>query len=155
MATNRRKGSARLRRSALAHGTNGTAAVNGDLVALYNANCDLARDYVRTTLDAADRLQAIGVERGEQAIALAGRAIATLASADATQALAAQSALAHQVLGETLRWIENVAAVSAEARGELLLILDRQYRLNGLSVGLPVGPVRGEAVVNRASPVPH
>lgn len=134
---NGRKVSVRRGRRAAAGRSDGPGAAHADFVALYNANCDIARDYAHTTLDAAERLQAIGVERGGQAFELAGRAASAFAAPDGARALAAQSDLARQVIGETLRCMEEVAAVSAEARRELLLLLDRQCRLNGVDGGLP------------------
>jgi len=154
MATNgNRRRSATRNPRASGGRVDGPGPARADLVALYNANCDIARDYVRTTLEAAEQLHAIGVEQGEQAIALAGKTAAAFAAADAAQGLALQTAVAQQALGETLRYLERVATVSVAARSELLLLLDRQYRLNGVPGGLTHLDLLGEAAAARASAI--
>jgi hypothetical protein len=115
------------------------------LLALYNANLDAALELLETALHSASRFQHLQAKRGEQALLLAEKTVSALSRADGHDFFTAQAELTQEALNEAQVYWQQMLAVSDDSRRELLVVLDRQWRINGIPAGLPLADIDAAA----------
>jgi hypothetical protein len=109
------------------------------LITRYNANCVVTLDILHVTFDASSRMQRLQLEHGEQALSLTVNAMSALSATDPADVFTVQVGLAQDALNQSVAYWERMVALSTDARGQLLDLLDRQCRVNGIPSPLPFG----------------
>jgi hypothetical protein len=105
----------------------------------YNANCVVTLDILHVTLDATSRLQRLQLERGEQALSLTEKAMSALSATDPADVFTVQVCLSQDAVNQSVAYWERMVALSTDARGQLLDLLDQQCRVNGIPSPLAFG----------------
>ena len=105
-----------------------------DMLTAYNANIDTTVQLLNAAFSTLSRFQHLQAERGEQVLLLAGKTMSALSRAAGQDAFAAQAGLTREALDSMRSYWEQVLMLSDEARREVLQLVERQWRFDGIAL---------------------